>query len=136
MAVSWYGASLVQSGEDTVGELFSFVLYTSFIGASVAGLGDIYSQLQRSIGASERLLEILDQQDEQNQPLNDVKLRGAIQFDNVSFSYPSRIDFPVLKNISFAIQPGEKIALVGPSGSGKSTIINLLMRFYPVGMEP
>ncbi len=127
VAVSWYGALLVQSAEVTVGELFSFVLYTTFIGGSIAGLGDIYSQLQRSIGASERLLEILH-----TAMKNDLKLKGAIQFDRVRFSYPSRPEFPVLQDIHFSIRPGEKIALVGPSGSGKSTIINLLMRFYPV----
>jgi ABC-type multidrug transport system fused ATPase/permease subunit len=132
VAVSWYGALLVQSGEVTVGELFSFVLYTTFIGGSIAGLGDIYSQLQRSIGASERLLEILDEEDEHTGMKNDLKLKGAIQFDHVRFSYPSRPDFQVLQDIHFSIRPGEKIALVGPSGSGKSTIINLLMRFYPI----
>lgn len=132
VAVSWYGALLVQSGEVTVGELFSFVLYTTFIGGSIAGLGDIYSQLQRSIGASERLLEILDEKDEHTEAKNDLKLHGAIEFDSVSFSYPSRADFQVLKEIHFNIRQGEKIALVGPSGSGKSTIINLLMRFYPI----
>ena len=132
VAVSWYGALLVQSGEVTVGELFSFVLYTTFIGGSIAGLGDIYSQLQRSIGASERLLEILDEEDEHTGMKNDLKLKGAIQFDSVRFSYPSRPEFQVLQDIHFSIRPGEKIALVGPSGSGKSTIINLLMRFYPV----
>jgi len=132
VAVSWYGALLVQSGEATVGELFSFVLYTTFIGGSIAGLGDIYSQLQRSIGASERLLEILEEKDEHTEARNDLKLHGAIEFDNVSFFYPSRPDFQVLQNIHFSIRQGEKIALVGPSGSGKSTIINLLMRFYPI----
>jgi len=132
VSVSWYGAHLVQAGEVTVGELFSFVLYTSFIGGSVAGLGDIYSQLQRSIGASERIREILDQPDEHNMVQNNLKLVGEIHFDNITFSYPSRSDFSVLKGINFTIHPGEKIALVGPSGSGKSTIINLLMRFYPV----
>lgn len=131
VAVSWYGASLVQRGEISVGELFSFVLYTSFIGGSIAGLGDIYSQVQRSIGASERILEILDQKDEHSIAKNNLKLSGAIQFESVSFHYPSRVDFQVLKDISIKIQPGEKIALVGPSGSGKSTLINLLMRFYP-----
>ncbi len=132
VAVSWYGASLVQAKEAEVGELFSFVLYTAFIGGSIAGLGDIFSQLQRSIGASERILEILNQPDEQPSTSNELKLTGHIQFDNVSFSYPTRQDVEVLKGISFKIKPGQKIALVGPSGSGKSTIINLLMRFYPV----
>lgn len=132
VAVSWYGALLVQSNEVSVGELFSFVLYTTFIGGSIAGLGDIYSQLQRSIGASERLLEILGQQDEHSTPANDVRLKGAIDYNQVGFSYPTREDYEVLKDISFSIKPGEKIALVGPSGSGKSTIIHLLMRFYRV----
>jgi len=130
VAVSWYGAYLVQSGEVSVGDLFSFVLYTTFIGGSIAGLGDIYSQLQRSVGASERILEILDQQDEQSPASHHLKLVGKIEFDQVQFSYPTRSDVTVLKGISFSIQPGEKIALVGPSGSGKSTIINMLMRFY------
>jgi ABC-type multidrug transport system fused ATPase/permease subunit len=130
VAVSWYGAYLVQSGEVSVGDLFSFVLYTTFIGGSIAGLGDIYSQLQRSVGASERILEILDQKDEHSDLSHNLKLTGKIEFDNVQFSYPTRSDVTVLKGISFSIQPGQKIALVGPSGSGKSTIISLLMRFY------
>lgn len=133
VAVSWYGAYLVQYEGTSVGELFSFVLYTTFIGGSIAGLGDIYSQLQKSVGASERILEILDQPDEQSSAFEKRKLQGNIEFNNVSFSYPTREDVPVLKDISFTIQPGEKIAIVGPSGSGKSTIINLLMRFYPLG---
>ncbi len=133
VAVGWYGASLVQTNEITVGELFSFVIYTSFIGGSIAGLGDIYTQLQRSIGASERLLEILQEPDEHDQrEKSPLKLLGQIRFENVSFSYPTRKDYPVLKELDFTIQAGEKIALVGPSGSGKSTIINLLMRFYDV----
>lgn len=132
VAVSWYGAYLVQSGEAEVGELFSFVLYTAFIGGSIAGLGDIYSQLQRSVGASERILEILNQPDERSASTHAVKLKGNIEFDQVSFTYPTRLDIEVLKKISFNVKPGEKVALVGPSGSGKSTIINLLMRFYPV----
>jgi ABC-type multidrug transport system fused ATPase/permease subunit len=132
VAVSWYGATLVQESQVTVGELFSFVLYTTFIGASIAGLGDIYSTLQRSIGASERLLEVLEEKDEHTIAQNNLKLHGDISFNHVSFSYPTRNEFPVLKDINFEIRRGEKIALVGPSGSGKSTIINLLMRFYPV----
>lgn len=132
VAVSWYGALLVQSNEVSVGELFSFVLYTTFIGGSIAGLGDIYSQLQRSIGASERLLEILGQRDEHNVSSESLKFKGAIDFNKVGFSYPTREDYQVLQDITFSIKPGEKIALVGPSGSGKSTIINLLMRFYHV----
>lgn len=136
VAVSWYGAYLVQAGEVSVGELFSFVLYTTFIGGSIAGLGDIYSQLQRSVGASERILEILGEADEHASATNNLKLSGKIEFDKVQFSYPTRSDVTVLKEISFSVKPGEKIALVGPSGSGKSTIINMLMRFYaPSGGE-
>lgn len=130
VGVSWYGAFLVQSGDASVGDLFSFVLYTAFIGGSIAGLADIYSQLQKSIGASERILEILDQPDERNISAKSLHLSGAISFENISFSYPTRLDFQVLRSLNFSINPGEKIALVGPSGSGKSTIINLLMRFY------
>src|SRR6186713_834360 len=88
VAVGWYGAFLVQSNEMTVGELFSFVLYTPFIGFSIAGLGDIYSQLQRSIGASERLLEILKEKDEAEEGnFPPVKLQGKIKFEGVSFAY-------------------------------------------------
>ena len=133
VAIGWKGALLVQDGTLTAGKLFSFVFYTGFIGASIAGLGDIYSNLQRAIGASERLLELLHQPDESDQQIeNPTKFNGEIAFDNVSFSYPSRADFPVLKELSFKISAGEKVALIGQSGSGKSTIINLLMRFYPV----
>ncbi len=135
VAVGWYGAKLVQTGGITTGELFSFILYTSFIGFSIAGLGDIYTQLQRSIGASERVLDILNEEDESDLvETSSIKLKGEIDFIDVQFSYPTRPDFTVLKGLNFAIKPGEKIALVGPSGSGKSTIINLLMRFYPIAI--
>lgn len=132
VAVSWYGAYLLQNGEATVGELFSFIIYTSFIGGSIAGLGDIFSSLQRSVGASERVLEILDQSDESIPSGGKLKLKGKVAFKDVSFTYPTRSDFQVLKSISLQINPGEKIALVGPSGAGKSTIVQLLMRFYPL----
>jgi len=132
VGVSWYGAHLVEIKEASVGDLLSFVFYTTFIGGSIAGLGDIYSQVQRSIGASERIVEILDEKDEQNSSAEHLKLHGEIRFNHVQFSYPSRADVTVLHDMNFSIQPGEKIALVGPSGSGKSTIINLLMRLYPV----
>lgn len=132
VGVGWYGALLVQGNQLTVGELFSFIIYTSFIGGSIAGLGDIYTQVQRSIGASERLLEILDESDESTSHSDSVKLSGEVTFRNVYFSYPSRVEFPVLKNLNFTIQAGEKVALVGQSGSGKSTIINLIQRFYNV----
>ncbi|AKQ44678.1 multidrug ABC transporter ATPase [Rufibacter radiotolerans] len=134
--VIWYGATLVQRGDLTFGQLTSFILYTSFIGASVAGLGDLYAKIQVSIGASERILEILDmpveQQDLAAAATSPVRFNGNVRYDHVGFSYPTRPDLQVLQNIHFEIKSGEKIALVGSSGAGKSTIAQLLMRFYPV----
>jgi ABC transporter fused permease/ATP-binding protein len=130
VAVMWYGASLVASGEMSVGELVSFVLYTTFIGGSIAGLGDIYSQLQKAIGSSERVLEILDEETETEAGLVSGKFEGKIEFAQVGFRYPTRPEVEVLKNVSFQIQPGEKVAVAGHSGAGKSTIIQLLLRFY------
>jgi ATP-binding cassette subfamily B protein len=131
VAVGWYGATLVQSGMNP-GELFSFVMYTIFIGASIGGLGDIYTQFQRAVGASERVLEILEEKGEQEIEADEIKLNGAISFRDVNFAYPSRPELTVLDNLSFDVRPGEKVALVGQSGSGKTTIISLLMRFYPI----
>src|SRR5690606_11997772 len=122
VAVGWYGASLVQSNALTVGELFSFIFYTSFIGFSIAGLGDIYTTLQRSVGASERIVEILDLQDESSAEASPIRLQGEIQYAGVTFSYPGRRDYTVLRDLSFCVHPGERVALVGKSGSGKSTI--------------
>jgi ABC transporter fused permease/ATP-binding protein len=130
VAVMWYGASLVAEGQMSVGELVSFVLYTTFIGGSIAGLGDIYSQLQKAIGSSERVLEILDEEPESESGATSDKFEGRIEFSNVGFHYPTRPEVEVLKNVSFEIQSGEKVALAGHSGAGKSTIIQLLLRFY------
>jgi ABC transporter fused permease/ATP-binding protein len=132
VGVMWYGASLVASGEMSVGELVSFVLYTTFIGGSIAGLGDIYSQLQKAIGSSERVLEILEEEAESDAGDTSQIFRGEIEFDQVRFRYPTRPEIEVLKEVSFHIKPGEKVALAGHSGAGKSTIIQLLSRFYEV----
>lgn len=134
VGVVWYGAGLVQAGEFGLSDLFTFILYTTFIGASISGMGDLYAQINKTVGASERLFEILEEEAEisltqtSNNHLKVVK--GDISYQDVHFSYPSRSDLPVLKGISFDVNAGEKIALVGYSGAGKSTIIQLLMRFY------
>ncbi|MGV3588260.1 MAG: ABC transporter ATP-binding protein [Adhaeribacter sp.] len=133
--VLWYGASLVEAGELTIGDLVQFIIYTTFIGASVGGLGDMYGKVQSSLGAADRVLEILDEPVEPTHlPTNpteqNFKIAGNIAYQNVAFSYPTRPDIAVLKDISFGIRAGEKIALVGPSGAGKSTIVSLLMKFY------
>lgn len=131
VAVMWYGASLVASGEMSVGDLVSFVLYTTFIGGSIAGLGDIYGQIQKAIGSSERVLEILDEAPEASTAdYQATSISGEISFQNVKFQYPTRPEVDVLKNVTFHIGAGDKVALAGHSGAGKSTIIQLLLRLY------
>ncbi len=118
----------------TSGSLISFVLYTGFIGGSMAGFSSLYTQLQRAVGSSERVLDILT---EEGEPLSStgsppLSLRGHVEYQGVHFAYPTRPEMAVLKGVSLEIKPGERAALVGPSGSGKSTIAQLLMRFYPL----
>ncbi|MCK7555031.1 ATP-binding cassette domain-containing protein [Chitinophaga sedimenti] len=131
VAIVWRGALMIADGQLLAGTLFSFVLYTGFIGGSISGLADIYSSVQKSIGATENLLEILD---EPIEPIHFEPIKqhisGAVAFDNVSFRYPSRKDIPVLQDVSFEAQAGWQVALVGPSGAGKSTVVSLLLRFY------
>lgn len=134
VGIVWYATLLMKSGEIAFGEIISFVLYTSFIGASLGGLAEIYAQLQKAVGATERIFEILDEQAEQidltEATHSTERLRGEVQFNNVRFAYPGRADIQVLKGLSFEARPGERIAIVGPSGAGKSTITQLLLRFY------
>ncbi|MFZ6664303.1 ABC transporter ATP-binding protein [Peijinzhouia sedimentorum] len=133
VGVMWYGASLVSTGEISVGNLLSFILYTTFIGGSIAGLGDLYGQIQKAIGASERVIEILDEEGEELEKSGMeeiIPLEGRIQFNNVRFTYPTRMDIEVLKGVDLTINQGQKVALVGQSGAGKSTIMQLLMKFY------
>lgn len=132
--VLWYGLGLVESGELSIGKLVSFILYTTFIAAAAGGLGDLYGQIQKTIGSSERILEILDADSEQTGNEAGILLpqaSGRIAFQDVSFAYPSRTELEVLSGITMQIEPGQKVALVGKSGAGKSTIVHLLMRFYP-----
>ncbi|MBF8964182.1 ATP-binding cassette domain-containing protein [Pontibacter sp. FD36] len=135
--VIWYGATLVQNGDLTIGELISFIIYTVFIGASVGGLGELYGKIQSALGATERIQEILAEPEESTdktlRPLSEIRrVRGDISYNQVAFSYPTRPDIQVLRDINFSINSGEKIALVGPSGAGKSTIVQLLLRLYDV----
>ena len=134
IGVVWYGVYLVNQGAGlTSGDLIKFVLYSVFIGGSISGLADLYSQLQKAIGATENLLDILEEKPEEVLKETHKKpecCHGEVEFRNVSFSYPSRSEIPVLKNISFKIKKGQQVAMVGPSGSGKTTISALLLRFY------
>ncbi|MES2731378.1 MAG: ABC transporter transmembrane domain-containing protein [Bacteroidota bacterium] len=133
VAVLWYGAGLVQQKLITQGELTAFIIYTAFIGGAVGGMGDIYAQLQRTIGASERIREILQEESEidtSQASLPMPHIAGDISFRHVKFAYPSRKDVTVLKDISLEVSSGRKIALVGYSGAGKSTIVQLLMRYH------
>ncbi len=132
-----YGASLVSKGEMSVGDLTTFIVLSAFIGGSMGGLSELYGQLQKAIGASERILEILEETPEINtQPSPTAaskqypKINGDIRFLDVHFAYPTRPDIAVLKGLDLAIQAGQKIALVGHSGVGKSTIVQLLSRYY------
>lgn len=133
VAVIWYGVILVQEDELSVGDLFTFILYSVFVGASLGGIADLYSQLQKAIGATENLMEILDEEQESSQDAQKENIEvqsGAIEFENISFSYPNRSDVSVLNNLSFSIESGQQVALVGPSGAGKTTITALLLKFY------
>ena len=139
VVVLWSGATLLQNGRITIGEMTRFVLYTAFVAGAMGQFADLYSQLQKAVGATHRVRELLREQPEfavkmpGTTPAATVPrhaLRGEVEFRDVHFRYPSRPEAEVLKGISFAVRSGEKIAMVGPSGAGKSTIISLLLRFY------
>ena len=132
VSIIWYGLHMVQNEVITLGELLSFAIYSALLGFSFAGAADLFSQLQKAIGATENLMDILDETTE-NVTLEqtpEIKIEGNLVFNNVCFSYPSRRDIQVLKGISFNVEQGKQIAIVGPSGSGKSTIAGLIFRFY------
>jgi ABC-type multidrug transport system fused ATPase/permease subunit len=137
VVVVWYGITLTIKGEvEGVGDLISFVLYTTFIGASFGGIAEMYAQIQKAVGATERVFELLDETPEKiNTEAHETaipKIKGTVDFKNVAFSYPSRKEIKVLKDVNFSAGFGQKIAVVGPSGAGKSTIASLLLRFYDI----
>ena len=133
VAVIWYGVLMINSNELSIGELFTFILYSVFIGASVGGMADIYAKLQKAIGATEHLMDILDEEKEEiHSTFSADAVKGHIKFHNLNFAYPSRPDVQVLNNLNFEVQQGHHIALVGPSGAGKTTLASILFGFYKI----
>jgi ABC-type multidrug transport system fused ATPase/permease subunit len=119
--------------EITHGTLIQFMMYTIFVGASIGGIAEQYAQIQRALGATERIMDILDETKENivlDKHSKSISLRGEVSFNDVSFTYPSRANVQVLNGVTFSAKSGETVAIVGPSGAGKSTIIQLLLRFY------
>lgn len=134
VAVIWQGALMLGKGELATGELFSFVIYSGFIGGTIGGMADVFARVQKFIGATEDLLEIFNEEvelvEEVVAPAGDQVLHGGIELSNLSFTYPSRSDMEILHDISVSIPPNKLVALVGPSGAGKSTLVSLLLRLY------
>ncbi|MDG1077290.1 MAG: ABC transporter transmembrane domain-containing protein [Planktotalea sp.] len=134
VGVLWIGARDVRADLMSTGALVQFVIYAVMVAGAVAALSEIWSELQRAAGATERLVELLDAEDTVNDPDQPVELtipvKGEIAFENVSFRYPTRPDTPALEEVSLDIASGETIAFVGPSGAGKTTIIQMIQRFY------
>ena len=135
VAVIWFGSTLVLSGEISVGDLTTYILYSIFVAASMGSFPELYANVQKAVGASERVLEILDETGEDislidaDQPIQHP-IKGELRFREVSFSYPGRPETRVLDNVSFQVEAGQKLALVGPSGAGKSTLASLILHFY------
>ncbi len=134
VGVLWIGALDVRGDAMSAGALVQFVIYAVMVSGSVAALSEIWGELQRAAGATERLVELLNAKDSVADPANPKPLpnpvRGEIRFNDVTFRYPARPEIKALKNISFTVKPGETVALVGPSGAGKSTIFQLMLRFF------
>jgi ABC-type multidrug transport system fused ATPase/permease subunit len=134
VAVIWRGSAMMAAGVIDAGQLFSFVIYSGFVGGTFGGLAGVFTQLQRFIGATEELFDIFNEKEEDIIPksasLPEDRICGTIVFRDLSFRYPSRPDETVLKNINLTIEKDSMIALVGSSGAGKTTIASLIMRLY------
>jgi ABC-type multidrug transport system fused ATPase/permease subunit len=135
MLMVWYGVRLKVSGDISAGEMVTFLMTTMFVAASIGGLPEQYAQIQRAIGAADRVFDILGEDAEkisldENRKRAELKLKGDVEFRNVKFAYPTRKEFTVLEDVAFTAKQGQTIALVGHSGSGKSTMASMLMRFY------
>jgi len=134
VGVLWIGARDVRAEVMSVGELIQFVIYAVMVAGAVGALSEIWGELQRAAGATERLVELLHTEDAVKDPAAPIALprpvRGEIAFEDVTFRYPARPDTSALNGVSLHVAPGETVALVGPSGAGKTTILQLLMRFY------
>lgn len=133
--IVWYGIRLTVHDVISPKDFLSFLFYTVFVAASIGGIAEQLASIQRAVGATERVLDIIDDQTEAinldyEKGEHNKRVEGHIEFKDVSFVYPTRSEFPVLNNVSFTASKGETIALVGPSGSGKSTIASMILRFY------
>ena len=134
VGVLWIGANDVRAGVLSAGTLVQFVIYAVLVAGAVAALSEIFGELQRAAGATERLIELLHAEDSVNDPQHAMQLAapvsGRITFDDVHFAYPTRKDTAALDGVSIEIKPGETVAFVGPSGAGKTTILQMIQRFY------
>jgi ATP-binding cassette subfamily B protein len=136
--ILWIGGHDVLAGRLTAGQLSAFVFYAAIVATGAGTVSEVWGELQRAAGATERLMELLETQSHIGRGDGSTRLAatamgrvsGAVTFENVSFAYPSRPDTPALQDFSLSVRPGERIALVGPSGAGKTTVMALLLRFY------
>lgn len=129
----WYGVKLQNSGVISNGDLVQFMIYTLFVGASIGGIAEQYAQIQKTLGATERVMEIMEADNEALNPQTRIKQQipqSSLVFEKLSFAYPASPEQLVLQQIDLEIIPGKTTAIVGPSGSGKSTLMALAQRFY------